>query len=457
MADSTPDARPAETYAEVEDALLSRWPESRLDPTLDRIENFTELLGDPQRAYPVIHLTGTNGKTSTARMIETLLRGLGLRTGRFTSPHLESMTERIVIDGEALAEDEFVRAFNDVAPYTHLVDAEHDHPLSFFETVVAMAYAAFADAPVDVAVVEVGMGGAWDATNVADGKVAVLTPIAIDHQSYLGDTVTKIAAEKVGIIKPGAVVVSAMQEDGVAAQIAERAAEVGASVAREGVEFGVRSRVPAVGGQLLSLQGLRGAYDDVYLPLYGAHQAQNAALALAAVEAFVGGDDPLAEEVVRDAFAEVTSPGRLEVVRRSPTIVLDAAHNPHGAAALVAALEDSFTFSPLIGVVGVMADKDYEGLLSELEPVFAHIVCTQNSTARALPAHELAEVARGIFGQDRVGEATSLVDAIDQATTLAEAGGVFGEGLGSGGVLVTGSVITVGEARALVHRRGGTT
>jgi dihydrofolate synthase / folylpolyglutamate synthase len=301
------------------------------------------------------------------------------------------------------------------------------------------------------------MGGAWDATNVADGKVAVLTPIAIDHQSYLGDTVTKIAAEKVGIIKPGAVVVSAMQEDGVAAQIAERAAEVGASVAREGVEFGVRSRVPAVGGQLLSLQGLRGAYDDVYLPLYGAHQAQNAALALAAVEAFVGGDDPLAEEVVRDAFAEVTSPGRLEVVRRSPTIVLDAAHNPHGAAALVAALEDSFTFSPLIGVVGVMADKDYEGLLSELEPVFAHIVCTQNSTARALPAHELAEVARGIFGQDRVGEATSLVDAIDQATTLAEAGGVFGEGLGSGGVLVTGSVITVGEARALVHRRGGTT
>jgi dihydrofolate synthase/folylpolyglutamate synthase len=455
VSETSPDARPAETYAEVEDALLSRWPESRLDPTLDRIEAFTELLGDPQRAYPVIHLTGTNGKTSTARMVETLLRGLGLRTGRFTSPHLESMTERIVVDGEPLAEAEFVRAFNDVAPYTHLVDAEHDHPLSFFETVVAMAYAAFADAPVDVAVVEVGMGGAWDATNVADGKVAVLTPIAIDHVSYLGDTVHKIAAEKVGIIKPGAVVVTAVQEDGVAAQIAERAAEVGATVAREGIEFGVRTRVPAVGGQLLSLQGLRGVYDEVFLPLYGAHQAQNAALALAAVEAFVGGDDPLAEDAVRDAFAEVTSPGRLEVVRRSPTIVLDAAHNPHGAAALVEALEDSFTFSPLIGVVGVMADKDYEGLLSALEPVFAHVVCTQNSTARALPAHELAEVARGIFGQDRVGEAASLVDAIDQATTLAEAGGVFGEGLGSGGVLVTGSVITVGEARALLHRHGG--
>jgi dihydrofolate synthase/folylpolyglutamate synthase len=455
VSETSIDACPAETYAEVEDALLSRWPESRLDPTLDRIEAFTELLADPQRAYPVIHLTGTNGKTSTARMVETLLRGLGLRTGRFTSPHLESMTERIVVDGEPLAEAEFVRAFNDVAPYTHLVDAEHDHPLSFFETVVAMAYAAFADAPVDVAVVEVGMGGAWDATNVADGKVAVLTPIAIDHVSYLGDTVHKIAAEKVGIIKPGAVVVTAVQEDGVAAQIAERAAEVGATVAREGIEFGVRTRVPAVGGQLLSLQGIRGVYDEVFLPLYGAHQAQNAALALAAVEAFVGGDDPLAEDAVRDAFAEVTSPGRLEVVRRSPTIVLDAAHNPHGAAALVEALEDSFTFSPLIGVVGVMADKDYEGLLSALEPVFAHVVCTQNSTARALPAHELAEVARGIFGQDRVGEAASLVDAIDQATTLAEAGGVFGEGLGSGGVLVTGSVITVGGARALLHRHGG--
>jgi dihydrofolate synthase/folylpolyglutamate synthase len=452
MSDLPPDARPAETYAEVEDALLSRWPESRLDPTLDRIAAFTELLGDPQRAYQVIHLTGTNGKTSTARMIETLLRSIGLRTGRFTSPHLESMTERIVIDGEPLSEEEFVRAFNDVAPYTHLVDAQHDHPLSFFETVVGMAYAAFADAPVDVAVVEVGMGGAWDATNVADGKVAVLTPIAVDHQKYLGETPAEIAREKVGIIKPGATVVTAVQEAAVAAQIVERAAEVGAIVAREGLEFGVRSRVPAVGGQMLSLQGLRGVYDEVFLPLYGRHQGSNAALALAAVEAFLGGDEPLSDEVVKEAFAEVTSPGRLEVVRRSPTIVLDAAHNPHGAAAVVDALEDSFAFSPLIGVVGVMADKDYEGLLSALEPVFAHVVCTQNSSARALPAHALAEVARGIFGQDRVGEAASLVDAIDQATTLAEAGGVFGEGLGSGGVLVTGSVITVGEARALIRR-----
>jgi len=448
------DARPAQTYAEVEDALLSRWPESRLEPSLDRIQAFTELLGEPQRSYPVVHLTGTNGKTSTARMVESLIRALGLRTGRFTSPHLESMTERIVVDGEPLSDEAFVQAFNDVAPYTHLVDADSDHPLSFFETVVAMAFAAFADAPVDAAVIEVGMGGTWDATNVADGAVAVLTPIAIDHTTYLGETVAEIAREKVGIIKPGATVITAVQEPDVAAQVVARAAEVGAVVAREGIEFGVRTRVPAVGGQLISLQGLRGEYDDVFLPLYGAHQAQNAALALAAVEAFVGGDEPLSAEVVRDAFAEVASPGRLEVVRRSPTIVLDAAHNPHGAQALVDALEDSFTFSPLIGVVGVMADKDYEGLLSTLEPVLAHIVCTQNSTQRSMSASELAEVARGIFGQDRVSVQPSLASAIDEAATLAEVGGVFGEGLGSGGVLVTGSVITVGEARALIKPRG---
>ena len=446
--------RPAETYAEVEDALLSRWPETRLDPTLDRIEDFTDLLGRPQDAYPAIHLTGTNGKTSTARMIEALLLALGLRTGRFTSPHLESMTERISVDGEPLSEEAFVRAFNDVAPYTHLVDAEHDHPLSFFETVVGMAYAAFADAPVDVAVVEVGMGGAWDATNVVDAKVAVLTPVAVDHASYLGDTPGAIAREKVGIVKRGATVVTAVQPADVAQVLVERCAEVGATIAREGLEFGVRSRVPAVGGQLMSLQGLRGQYDEVFLPLFGPHQAQNAAVALAAVEAFVGGDEPLAEEIVKEAFAQVTSPGRLEVVRRSPTIVLDAAHNPAGAEATVEALQDSFTFSPLVGVVGVMADKDVEGVLAAFEPVFAHIVCTQNSTQRAMPAGELAEVARGIFGVDRVSVAPSLADAVDQAAALAEAGGVFGEGIGSGGVLVTGSVVTVGEARAMLTRRG---
>jgi dihydrofolate synthase/folylpolyglutamate synthase len=448
-----PDARAATTIAEVEDALLSRWPESRLDPTLDRISAFTDLLGRPQDTFRVVHLTGTNGKTSTARMVETLVRGLGLRTGRFTSPHLETMRERIVLDGEPLSEDAFVTAFNDVAPYTHLVDAENDHPLSFFETIVGMAYAAFSDAPVDVAVIEVGMGGTWDATNVADGDVAVLTPIAVDHAAYLGDTPAAIAREKVGIIKPGSIVVSAAQLDEVRAVIDERAAEVGAEVRYAGEHFAVRTRVPAVGGQQVSIDGENATYPDLFLPIYGAHQADNAALALAAVEALIGGD-PLSAEVVAEAFAEMTSPGRLEVIRRSPTIVLDAAHNPHGAAATVAALEDSFTFSPLIGVVGAMGDKDVEGLLAAFEPEFAHIVCTQNSTARAMPAAELAEIARGIFGVDRVSVAASLPDAIDEAATLAEAGGVYGEGIGSGGVLVTGSVVTVGEARALLKPRG---
>ncbi len=452
----TTGARLAETYAEVEDALLSRWPESRLEPSLDRIQALVELLGDPQRAYPTIHLTGTNGKTSTARMVEALVKALGLRVGRFTSPHLESMTERISLDGEPVSEETFVRAFNDVAPYLSLVDEEQAHPVSFFETVVAMAYAAFADAPVDAAVVEVGMGGTWDATNVVDAAVAVLTPIAVDHAAYLGTTPGQIAREKVGIIKPGATVVSAVQSEDATAVLLERCAEVGATLAREGLELGVTSRVPAVGGQVIGLQGLRGSYEEVFLPLYGAHQAQNAALALAAVEAFVGGQEPLDAEVVAEAFASVTSPGRLEIIRRSPTVLLDAAHNPHGATALVNALEDSFTFSPLVGVLGVMADKDHEALLAELEPALAHVVCTQNSSDRSLPAEELAEEARGIFGHDRVSVAANLADAIDEAAGLAEVGGDLGEAIGSGGVLVTGSVVTVGEARALLKPRGRT-
>lgn len=447
-----PVVEPVETYADVERALLERWPETRLEPSLDRIEAFTELLGDPQRTYPVIHLTGTNGKTSTSRMIDTLIRAAGLRTGRFTSPHVESMTERISLDGEPLTEQQFVDAYRDVASLAQLSDEDGTHPLSFFEMVVGMAYATFANAPVDVAVVEVGMGGSWDATNVADATVAVLLPVAVDHSAYLGERPIDIAREKVGIIKPGSTVVSAVQSPEVAEVIAERAAEVGATVVWEGRDFGVEYRVPAVGGQMLRLRGLRAEYDEVFVPLYGAHQGQNAAVALAAVEAFLT-DEPLEGDIVREGFEQVTSPGRLEVIRRSPTIVLDAAHNPHGARASAEALEDSFALDPLIGVVGVMADKDYEGLLEAFEPVLAAIVCTQNSTSRALNADELAEVARGIFGIDRVYVAPRLDDAIDQAATLAEAGGVFGEAIGSGGVLVTGSVITVGEARAMLKPR----
>lgn len=443
--------RLAQTFDEVEDALLSRWPESRLEPSLDRIQAFTELLGEPQRSFRSVHLTGTNGKTSTSRMIEVLLRALDLRTGRFTSPHLERMSERITVDGEPLDDEAFVRAFNDVAPYTHLVDADQDHPLSFFETMVGMAYAAFADAPVDVAVVEVGMGGSWDATNVIDADVAVVLPIAVDHARYLGDDAATIAVEKAGIIKAGSVAVLAEQTPEVAAVLLDRAAEVGATVAREGMEFGVVSRTPAVGGQVVTLRGLRATYEDVFLPLYGAHQAQNAAVALAAVEAFGSGE--LDDDLVRAAFAEVTSPGRLEIIRRSPTILLDAAHNPHGAEAVAAALDDSFAFSPLVGVMGVMADKDVEGLLSVLEPQFSHLVCTQNSTPRSMTAVALGRAAVEVFGEDRVSVVPDLAEAIDRAATLAEAQEAIDVSIGAGAVLVTGSVVTVGEARSLLKGR----
>ncbi len=443
--------RLAETFEEVEDALLSRWPETRMEPSLDRIRAFTELLGDPQRTYPVIHLTGTNGKTSTSRMIDTLLRTLELRTGRFTSPHVERMTERISLDGEQLTDEQFVTAFNDVAPYIDLVDRDQPLPLSFFETVVAMAYAAFADAPVDVAVVEVGLGGTWDATNVADAAVAVVLPVAVDHAHLLGDDPATIAGEKAGIIKAGSIAVSAQQLPDVDEVLRNRAVDVGATLLRENVDFGVVARTPAVGGQLVSLQGLRARYDEVFVPLYGAHQAQNAVLALVAVESFLG-NDPLDAEVVAAAFAEVTSPGRLEVIRRSPTIVLDAAHNPHGAEATAAALEDSFQLEPLVGVIGVMTDKDAEGLLAAYERVLSHVVCTQNSTARAMPAEELAVVAREVYGEDRVTVAPSLPDAIDQAVTIAESDS-SGSSVGSGAVLVTGSVVTVGEARTLLKKR----
>ncbi len=446
---------PAEalTYREVEQAMLARWPETKLEPSLDRISALCDLLGEPQHAYPVIHLTGTNGKTSTARMVDNLIRALGLRTGRFTSPHVESMTERITIDGEPLTAERFVDTYAEVLPYADLVDRSGGHPVSFFELMTGMAFAAFADAPVDAAIVEVGMGGSWDATNVANGTVAVITPVAVDHSSYLGEAPEVIAEEKAGIIKPGALVVLAQQRLEVAEVLLQRAVEVGATVAREGLEFGVMDRRVAVGGQMVTMQGLGATYPEVFVPLHGAHQAHNAACALAAVEAFASDQDVgegLDIELVREAFAQVTSPGRLEIVRRSPAVVLDAAHNPHGAAAAAEAVQEAFSFAPLVGVVGVMADKDVEGLLDAFEPVLHTLVCTQNSTPRALPAVALAEIALGIFGADRVHVEPRLDDAIDRAVALAEEGMGDGIGLGGGGVLVTGSVITAGEARTLL-------
>lgn len=437
------------TFSEVEQALLGRWPETRLEPSLDRIAALCQLLGDPQAGYPVIQLTGTNGKTSTARMIDALLRALDLRTGRFTSPHLQSMTERISIDGEPLSQEAFIDAFSDVAAYAQVVDDSLGTPLSFFEMTVAMAYAAFADAPVDVAVVEVGMGGSWDATNVADAAVAVIGPVGVDHAAYLGDDPVGIAREKAGIIKPGSQVVVARQLPEVLDVVAHRARDVGATMLVEGVNFGVIETLPAVGGQRVTIEGSAARYDDLFLPLHGAHQAQNLAVAIAAVESFLGGRT-LPADVVAEAVSAVTSPGRLEVVRRSPTVVLDAAHNPHGMAVAVQATQEAFSFSPLIGVVGVMGDKDVTAILELLEPVLAQLVCTQNSTPRSMRAADLADLAEGIFGADRVIVVPRLDDALERAIALAETAEGFEEAVGSGGVLVTGSVVTVGEARVLL-------
>jgi dihydrofolate synthase/folylpolyglutamate synthase len=449
MADSPSPTGTVTSFDEVYRALQSRWPETRLDPTLERIAMLCDLLGQPQRNFPVVHLTGTNGKTSTARMVDDLIRGLGLRTGRFTSPHVESITERITIDGVAVSGERFVELYHEVAPYAEIVDRTAARAMSFFEFITGMAFAAFADAPVDAAVLEVGMGGVWDSTNVADASVAVVTPIAVDHRRYLGDRPADIAVEKAGIIKPGSFAILAQQSLDVAEVLLRRAVEVEATVAREGLEFGLLDRVPGVGGQMLALRGLFGEYPDVFLPLYGAHQAHNAACALAAVEAFSGGGDLVDIDVVRQTLGQVTSPGRLEVVRRTPTIVIDAAHNPHGAEATAAAVQESFSFTPLVGVMGVMHDKDAEGVLAAFEPIMAAIVCTQNSTSRALPADELGEIAAGIFGADRVEVVPRLDDAIDRAIALAETG-TSADAIGSGAVLVTGSVITAGEARSLV-------
>ncbi|MGH3385895.1 MAG: bifunctional folylpolyglutamate synthase/dihydrofolate synthase [Nocardioidaceae bacterium] len=448
MSDTSPEA-----YAAVEAAMLTRWPETRMTPTLDRIRALCTLLGDPQHAAPVIHLTGTNGKTSTARMVDALLRTRGLRTGRFTSPHVESMRERICIDGEPLTEDRFVEVFGEVAPYAEVVERTAQHPVSFFELITAMAFAAFADAPVDVIVLEVGLGGTWDATNVADAQVAVVLPVGVDHAHLLGGTEEEIAAEKAGIIKPGTFAVLAQQPVEVAEVLLRRIVEVEATVAREGLEFGVAERHVAVGGQQVSLKGLAGQYDEIFLPLHGAHQAHNAAVAVAAVEAFAGGE-AMDIEVVRDAFGQSDSPARLEVVRRSPTVLVDSAHNPHGARATAEAVQESFALSPLVGVLGMMGDKDVEGVLEAFEPVLSAVVCTQNSTARAMPAESLAELARGVFGDERVEVMPRLDDAIERAIGLAEEGGRLGEAIGSGGVLITGSVVTAGEARSMLQRPG---
>ncbi|KRQ31216.1 MULTISPECIES: bifunctional tetrahydrofolate synthase/dihydrofolate synthase [Mycobacteroides] len=454
---------------QIEYLLDQRWPETKIEPSTDRIVALMELLGSPQRAYPCIHVAGTNGKTSVTRMIDALLTALHRRTGRTTSPHLQSAVERIAIDGQPISPAKYVEIYSEIEPFVELVDKrsqEQGGPaMSKFEVLVAMAFVAFADAPVDIAVVEVGLGGRWDATNIIDAPVAVITPIGIDHVEFLGPDLASIANEKAGIIKrhkldamtgeagPDTVAVIAQQAPEAMEVLLRQTVEADAAVAREGSEFSVLSRQVAVGGQVLELQGLGGVYPEIFLPLHGEHQAHNAAVALAAVEAFfgAGSDRQLDIDAIRAGFASVIVPGRLERVRSAPAVFLDAAHNPHGAAALAETLQSEFDFRRLVGVISVMADKDVPGILAALEPAFDEIVVTHNGSPRALETDALAGIALELFGEDRVVVAPTLLDAIETATAMVEEAAEDGgaEGFSGTGIVITGSVVTAGAARTL--------
>ena len=448
----------------VEAEILSRAPEHRVQPSLERVEAVLDLIGHPERSYKVVHITGTNGKTSTARMTERLLAATGLRTGRFTSPHLATVRERIALDGEPVSEEGFIAAWEDVRPYVEMVDersaATGGVRMSFFEVLTVMALAAFADYPVDVAVVEVGMGGQWDATNVVRSQVEVITPVGLDHKAWLGDTIEEIATTKAGIVKDGATLVTSLQPRAAQEAIARAAAAHDVVWRREldpeseyagqpgAGELSVVSRQLAVGGQLVTLATAAAVYEDVFIPLHGSYQAHNALLALAAVEAVMGGR-ALPAAVVQDGLASATSPGRLEVLRSSPTVLVDAAHNPHGVAALVEAVEEVFGLRHLVAVTAVMADKDVEGVLAELEPACDAVVCVPMDSPRALDVEDLAAVAREVFGPERVRTAETLAQGVEQAVTLSEG---HDAPLTASGVLIVGSVVLAAQARELLGR-----
>ena len=426
--------------------LTSRWPENRVAPSLSRIQAVMDLMGDPQRSVPVIQVAGTNGKGSTAIMIDALLRAAGLRVGRFASPHLNDARERIVIDGEPISEDRFGEVWEELKPFVEMVDEQKldGVDLTFFEVITAMSYAAFADAPVDVAVVEVGLGGRWDATSVMEPKVSVICPIGLDHTHILGNTIAEVAAEKAGIIKEGSVAVLAGQDPAAAQVLLARAVEMGAEVKAEGPDFGLLGRQVAVGGQLLRIETTGGPVADVFLPLFGEHMARNAALAVAAVEAFLGGK-PLSQEIITEGLGAVEAPARLELVKNSPAIVLDTAHNVQAARATIDAATESFAFAPMIGVVAMMGDKDSHAVLQIFAEQMDEVVITRTAnSARARAVEDLASEAEEIWPSGKVHRAERMADAIELAATLADSAGTLS------GVLIAGSVIAAGEARALL-------
>ncbi|MBP7903379.1 MAG: bifunctional folylpolyglutamate synthase/dihydrofolate synthase [Candidatus Planktophila sp.] len=446
MTSITPDDQ--ERIDAIEAALLKRWPETKIAPTLERIAALVDVLGSPQLTYPTIHVGGTNGKTTTARMIDSLLFEMGLRTGRFTSPHLESYLERISINGQPIDPKAMIFSYNDIAAYLDFMDTKFDTPISFFEAITALAFAAFAEHPIDVGVIEVGMGGEWDATNVVNSDVAVIMPIDLDHTEYLGSSIAEIAKTKAGIIKEGSFVVLAQQQPEAAVELLKQAALVGADIAREGIEYVIESRTLAVGGQLLTIKTPKDTYEEIFLPLHGKHQASNAAAALVAVEAFFG-EQELDYEAVLAGFANVQSPGRCEVLHRDPTVIIDAAHNPHGAKALTETIQSEFTFDEVIGVFAAMGDKDIEGALTELEKVMDSIIVTKNSSSRSAAVADVEALAAKIFGSDRTFSAESLELAIEKA--IKDSIRPLSED--TVGILITGSVVTAGEARSIVRKR----
>ncbi len=415
-------------------------------PSLSRVQAVMDLMGDPQHSVPVIQVAGTNGKGSTAIMIDALLRASGLRVGRFASPHLTDARERIVIDGDPVSEDRFDEIWEEIRPFVEMVDDQKldGVDLTFFEVITAMAYATFADAPVDVAVVEVGLGGRWDATSVVQPKVSVVCPIGLDHTHLLGGTIAEVAVEKAGIIKEGSVAVLSGQDPAAAQVLLARAVEVGAEVKAEGPDFGLLGRQVAVGGQLLRIDTTGGPVADVFLPLFGEHMARNAALAVAAVEAFLGGK-PLSQEIITEGLAAVDAPARLELVKTSPAIVLDTAHNVQAARATIDAVTESFAFAPMIGVVAMMADKDSTAVLQIFSEQMDEVVITQTANSpRARSVEDLATEAEEIWPSGKVHRAPRVADAIEIAASLADAAGTHS------GVLIAGSVIAAGEARDLL-------
>lgn len=433
------------TVAKIYESIVERAPEHDIEPSLDRIRMLLDILGDPQNTFPTVHITGTNGKTSTARMIDAVLTAFGVRVGRFTSPHLIDVRERMSIEGAPISREAFIAAWNDIAPYVEMVDtksvANGGVRLSFFEVFTALALVAFADHPVDAGVIEVGMGGTWDATNLIEAGVSVIMPIDLDHTKWLGSTIREIAEEKAGIIKPGQIVVIAEQPEEALEVLLDRAREVDAIVRLEGRDFEVIDRQMGVGGQLVTVRTPSATYTDVFVPLFGEHQAHNAAAALVGVEAFMGGR-ALDAKIVENGMMTATSPGRLQVVRTSPTILVDAAHNPAGARVLADALDDSFAFAHVVGVYSAMGDKDIESVLAEMEPHLDSIVITEMPGERAANIEQLREIAIDVFGEDRVEVRDSLGEAVDCAATLAEA---TTDPADKCGVVVFGSVVLAGH------------